>query len=122
MITQWNVLALLKQLTDIDSADEPQALQICLTALEQIKHRLRDGASEDDIRIASAAAGMAFYTLCIRRTVNGDDVTSFKAGDISIQKKAADTMSFAQKICSDALAAAAPLFKDDGFLFCKVDV
>ncbi len=122
MITQWNVLALLKQLTDIDNADEPQALQICLTALEQVKQRLRDDAFEDDVRITAAAAGMAFYTLCIRRTVNSDDVTSFKAGDISVQKKTADTMSFAEKVCSDALAAAAPLFKDEGFLFCKVDV
>ena len=37
MITQWNVLALLRQLTDISADEEPSALQLCLTALEQIK-------------------------------------------------------------------------------------
>ena len=122
MITQWNVLALLKQLTDIDSADESLALQICLTALEQVQSRLRPDVSQEDIRIASAAAGIAFYTLCVRRTGSADDVTSFKAGDISVQKKITDTMGFAQKIRDDALSAAAPLFRDDGFLFCKVDI
>ena len=122
MITQWNVLALLKQLTDIDANSEPQALQICLTALEQIKNRLRDDAPTDDIRITSAAAGIAFYTLCVWRTGRSDNVTGFKAGDISVQKKASDSISYAAKIRDDALTAVAPLFKDDGFLFCKVDV
>ena len=113
---------MLKQLTDIDANSEPQALQICLTALEQIKNRLRDDAPTDDIRITSAAAGIAFYTLCVWRTGRSDNVTGFKAGDISVQKKASDSISYAAKIRDDALTAVAPLFKDDGFLFCKVDV
>ena len=122
MITQWNVLALLRQLTDISADEEPSALQLCLTALEQIKCRLRPNAPQDDVRIAAAAAGIAFYTLCVRRAGNADDVTGFKAGDISVQKKTPDILSFAEKLRGEAMSAVAPLLTDDGFLFCKVDI
>ena len=91
MITQWNVLALLRQLTDISADEEPSALQLCLTALEQIKCRLRPNAPQDDVRIAAAAAGIAFYTLCVRRAGNADDVTGFKAGDKVIAGKYSGT-------------------------------
>ena len=80
MITQWSVLSLLKQLTDIGEEEEKLCLGIALSSLERVNSRLKADADRDDVRIAQAAAGLAYYALCVRRAGNSDGVESFKAG------------------------------------------
>lgn len=86
MITQWSVLSLLKQLTDIGEDEEKVCLGIALSSLERVNSRLKADADMDDVRIAQAAAGLAYYALCVRRAGNSDGVESFKAGDITVKR------------------------------------
>ena len=114
MITQWSVLSLLKQLTDIGEEEEKLCLGIALSSLERVQSRLRADADINDVRIAQAAAGLAYYALCVRRAGNSDGVESFKAGDI--------TVKFAASVRDAALAELTPLLSDDGFFCCGVEI
>ena len=95
MITQWSVLSLLKQLTDIGEDEEKVCLGIALSSLERVNSRLKADADRDDVRIAQAAAGLAYYALCVRRAGSADGIQSFKAGDISVEKSADSSLNFA---------------------------
>lgn len=122
MITQWSVLSLLRQLTDITDEDEALCLQICLSALEGVRSRLSPNADENDVRIAEAAAGAAFYSLCVRRSGKSDGILSFKAGDIAVEKSSDSSLKNAAAVRDNAFAALTPLLRDDGFFCCGVDV
>ncbi len=122
MITQWSVLSLLRQLTDITDEDEALCLQTCLSALEGVRSRLSPNADPDDVRIAEAAAGAAFYSLCVRRLGKNDGIVSFKAGDISVEKSADTSLQNAAAVRDNAFAALTPLLRDDGFFCCGVDI
>ncbi|MGN0544492.1 MAG: hypothetical protein ACI4I0_02925 [Acutalibacteraceae bacterium] len=122
MITQWSVLSLLKQLTDIDDDEEALCLRICQSSLERVRSRLSPNADAEDIRIASAAAGLAFYALCVRRAGKSDGVVSFKAGDISVKKSDDSSLSYAAAVRDSALSELTGLLRDEGFFCCGVDV
>lgn len=122
MITQWSVLSLLKQLTDITDDEETLCLQTCLSALEGVRSRLSPNADPDDVRIAQAAAGAAFYSLCVRRLGRNDGIVSFKAGDISVEKSTDTSLQNAAAVRDNAFSALTPLLRDDGFFCCGVDI
>lgn len=122
MITQWSVLSLLKQLTDIGEEEEKLCLGIALSSLERVQSRLKADADMDDVRIAQAAAGLAYYALCVRRAGSADGIQSFKAGDISVEKSADSSLKFAASVRDAALAELTPLLSDDGFFCCGVEI
>lgn len=122
MITQWSVLSLLKQLTDIGEDEEKVCLGIALSSLERVNSRLKVDADRDDVRIAQAAAGLAYYALCVRRAGSADGIHSFKAGDISVEKSADISLKFAASVRDSALAELTPLLSDDGFFCCGVEI
>ncbi|MEI6578563.1 MAG: hypothetical protein WCN92_03770 [Eubacteriales bacterium] len=121
MVTQWTVLSNLRQITSLDGEGAAFGLSLCLTCLEEIRARLRDGADENDSSIERAAAGLAFYKLTLRR-LSEDSSTSFKAGDVSVSQNPGELLAIAAKVREEALAEAAPLLKDELFLFKRVDV
>jgi hypothetical protein len=121
MLTQWTVFSSLKQMASIDEEGTAFGLSLCVTSLEEIRARLRDGADENDARVARAAAGIAFYKLALKR-ISEDGTASFKAGDVSVTQNPAALLAIAAKVRDEALAAAAPLLKDELFLFRKIDV
>ena len=100
MITQWSVLSLLKQLTDIGEEEEKLCLGIALSSLERVQ----------------------YYALCVRRAGNSDGVESFKAGDITVKKGADSSLKFAASVRDAALAELTPLLSDDGFFCCGVEI
>ena len=122
MITQWSVLSLLKQLTDIGEEEEKVCLGIALSSLERVNSRLKADADRDDVRIAQAAAGLAYYALCERRAGRADGRQSFQAGDISVEKSADSSLKFAASVRDSALAELTPLLSDDGFFCCGVEI
>ena len=107
MITQWSVLSLLRQLTDIGEDEEKVCLGIALSSLERVQSRLRADADMD---------------LCVRRAGNSDGVESFKAGDITVKKDADSSLKFAASVRDSALAELTPLLSDDGFFCCGVEI
>ena len=119
MITAWNVLSMLKELCTTDEENEEELLSLCSSALSTVENRLKDSADRSDMRIANAAAAVAFYNLTLKRV---DSVSSFQAGDISISNSFSDKLKLAQRLKDDALNEMYPLFKDEGFFVGSVEV
>ena len=83
---------------------------------------MKADADRDDVRIAQAAAGLAYYALCVRRAGSADGIQSFKAGDISVEKSADSSLKFAASVRDSALAELTPLLSDEGFFCCGVEI
>ncbi len=119
MVTQWTVLSSFRQITSLEEEGAAFGLSLCMTCLEEIRARLRDGADGNDARIERAAAGLAFYKLTLKR-ISEDGTASFKAGDVSVSQNPTELLAMAAIVRDEALAVAAPLLRDDLFLFRQI--
>ena len=123
----WEVAKALGLLTEID-ADEKECVEaVCQKALDEINAKLKPDVELTDPRITSAAAGIAFYSLCVKRSGNKkeNDMSAFKAGDLSVsfsESSPTEQLSLAKEIRDKAMLDLTPLLKDYGFFFGKVDV
>lgn len=62
MITQWSVLSLLKQLTDIGEEEEKLCLGIALSSLERVNSRLKADA-DSSLKFAASVRDSALAEL-----------------------------------------------------------
>ena len=120
MVNQWTVLSRLRQMASLDEEGIAAGLTLCLVCLEEIRGRLKDGASANDPAVERAAAGLAFYKLFLKRITLDGAVTLFKAGDVSVSQDSRGLLALAEKVRDEALAGAAPLLKDEMFVFKRV--
>ncbi len=120
MLTTKTVLNRLRQLVTLDEQGAENALPLCGLCLEEIKGRLKEGADENDFRLAQAAAGLAFYRLALRNAADGQGTTSFKAGDVTVTHSPAASIQLAVCVRDEAIAAAADLLTDRDFIFRQV--
>lgn len=121
-MTAWEVKDSLSQLTGWDSAEEDNILSLCKACLKEIEAMLKPDADCTDIRIASAAAALAYYKLSLKRSFSAeeDSVTSFKAGDVSITQSKSDISRLTDKaeaLYRNAFEGILPLCRDNGFAF-----
>ncbi|NLB36561.1 MAG: hypothetical protein GX824_04575 [Clostridiales bacterium] len=121
-MSQWDVLTGLRQIIALDEEGAALALPLCSMSLDEIKIRLRDGVSPEDIRVTKAAVGLAYYKLVVRRLAGEEAITSFKAGDVTVSKSSAAALEIAAKIRDESLVDALPLMKDEEFLFRQVRI
>lgn len=122
MIGNYTVLNGLRQLITLDEEEAENTLPLCGVCLNEIKARLREGADENDSRIAAAAAALAFYRLTIRNSADSHGTTSFKAGDVTVSRTPAAAVELAVKIRDEAFADAADLIEDRSFVFRQVGI
>ncbi len=120
MLTEKTVLNLLSQLVTLDEQGAENALPLCGLCLGEIRGRLREGADENDPKIAAAAAGLAYYRLTLRNASDSSGTTSFKAGDVTISRSPAALMQMAVTVRDEAIAQAAELLIDPDFVFRQV--
>lgn len=123
----WEVTEALSLLTDIDHTEKETAESICRRCLDEILTMVRPDVEQSDPRIISAAAGKAFYHLCIKRlrAQEEETMTNFKAGDLSVSYESAkehNQLNCAKEVCSKAMTELTPLLTDNGFFFGKVDI
>lgn len=120
MTTSWNVLARFRQLVDIDDKEAEKLLPLCVVNLHRVNSQLREDVNSDDVRIAQAAAALTYYDYAVRLSFETDNVTSFKAGDITVSKTTTSLTENAEKLKKDALLELVPLMKDTNFVFLNV--
>ena len=120
-MTGWEVKEYLGQLTSWEDSDEELILSLCKSALGEIDAMLKADADRNDVRIASAAASLAYYKLTIKRSFSAaDEITSFKAGDVSITQGGGNgtkQLANAEKLYNEALKSILPLCTDNSFAF-----
>lgn len=125
MVNEIEVLDVLQQLTEIEPSEIQAATDLCKIYLETTRLRLKDGSSNSDPRVIAAAAAEALYALCVRRYVDSSQVSSFKAGDLSITQNSTDNnkkLTLAQQLRDKAETELIPLLKDNGFFAGKIDI
>ncbi len=122
MITAQTVLFRLRQLVTLDSEGAENALPLCKLCLEETVSKLKPNADRDDLRIAQAAAGLAYYRTVLRNAADSDGATSFKAGDVTVTRTPAAMIEIASQIRDDAFLQAADLFVDRNFIFRQVGI
>ncbi len=120
MTTSWNVLARFRQFVNIDDTEAEKQLPLCVVNLRRIQAQLRDDVNPDDVRIQEAAACLTYYDYAIRLSSETDDVTSFKAGDITVSKTTSSLTENAEKMKKNALLELTPLMKDTNFVFLNI--
>ncbi|MBP3447111.1 MAG: hypothetical protein J6K64_07530 [Clostridia bacterium] len=125
-VTAWEVKEYLGHLTVIEESVQEEVLDLCRTSLREIEARLKSDADRNDVRIASAAAALAFYKMLLKKTFSySDEITSFKAGDVSITQNTGENskqLEKAEKLYSEALKNIIPLCTDNSFAFENIKI
>lgn len=127
-MTVWEVKDALSHLTSWDKSQEEEIVSLCRLSLKEIDAMLKSDADRSDMRIACAAAANAFCKLTLKRSFSSEhkeEVTNFKAGDVSITQSFADNskqLELAQKLYSDSLHSIIPLCSDNGFAFENIKI
>ena len=106
----WNELRALAQLGEEDAE---QWFGLCRACGAKIQARLRDGIDSDQV------GGLAFYEYSLILTVRGE-AGAFAAGDLKLSHSQQTGLRAAEEVRNARLAEAAPLLRDDQFLFCGV--
>lgn len=119
MIEIWSILDALRRNHAAEGTDEELA-PLCAAAAKELEVRIKKGADCSDIRLINAAAAIVNYRLCMKKSSSDEGVTSFKAGDVTVSISPSAVIERAEKEKSDALFAAIPLLRDDGFVFRQV--
>lgn len=114
----WNELRALAQLGEEDAE---QWFGLCRACGAKIQARLRDGIDSDQVGplLWRAAGGLAFYEYSLILTVRGE-AGAFAAGDLKLSHSQQTGLRAAEEVRNARLAEAAPLLRDDQFLFCGV--
>ena len=123
----WEVKDYLGELTDISAYKEEEILPLCRSCIKEIDSRLKPDADREDFRVIAAAAGLAYYKLALKKSSMESEagITSFKAGDVSIEqesKTVEDFLDRAKDFYEKKAADIIPLCKDDSFAFNQIKV
>lgn len=124
MIDASIVLEKLKLMMPLAQHAEPAAQLLCEQAAQALTAKLADPAFAEDARITFAAAALAGSWLVKCRAADEMQQLSFRAGDVSITpSKNTDTqIRLSKSLLGEALAQAAPLLRDDDFVFWQVGI
>lgn len=123
----WEVKDYLGELTDISADKEEEILPLCRSCIKEIESKLKPDADRKDFRVVAAAAGLAYYKLALKKSSMESEagITSFKAGDVSIEqesKTVEDFLDRAKDFYEKKAADIIPLCKDDSFAFNQIKV
>lgn len=123
----WEVKDYLGELTDISAYKEEEILPLCRSCIKEIESKLKPDADRKEFRVVAAAAGLAYYKLALKKSSMESEagITSFKAGDVSIEqesKTVEDFLDRAKDFYEKKAADIIPLCKDDSFAFNQIKV
>ena len=126
-MSSWEIKDSLLRLVDLSTAEEAAAMQLCRECLKEVSAGLKADADPEDPRITAAAAALAYYKVMLKRNTQAvsDEITSFKAGDVSISQGKSNTdaqLKAADEYRKRCFAEIVPLCQDNGFAFENVRI
>ena len=109
------ITAIASELSHATASEENVLDKLCTAACGEIEGKLREGISKEDCEGAfiCAAAWLAAAALSSAR-VTGEEVSSLRAGDLSVTKRSAAEY---ERLRRQAWELMAPYVKDSGFCF-----
>ncbi|MBR5234303.1 MAG: hypothetical protein IKW03_08845 [Clostridia bacterium] len=117
MLDSQAVFVRLSQLIECFEDEQTLYMPYCETAAAVISENIRTDADASDIRLVTVAATMAYNRYLVAKNAYDCDCGSVRAGDITITSDGEKTAKAAQQMMETALVDAAPLLKDNSFLF-----
>jgi hypothetical protein len=103
-------------------AEESVILSLCETVCEELALSAREKADLNDIRLIALGAAMVNHRLCMRNFYSGEGVTSFKAGDVTVNSDTVSLLAKAKEQLDLATENASSLIKDTTFSFKQVRI
>ena len=82
-----------------------------------INGKIRAGVDASDVRLLTAAAAVAYADYLCAGSMSTEDVSYFRAGDITVRKGTAAALEAAESFRKRALADASELLLAEGFDF-----
>ena len=109
------ITAIASELSHATETEEDVLDKLCTAACGEIEGKLREGISKEDCEGAftCAAAWLAAAALASAR-LSGEDVSSLRAGDLSVIKRSGAEY---ERLRKQAWELMAPYVKDSGFCF-----
>lgn len=107
---------------EISGLDETEAVKwqwVCSIAIDELKVRLKNNIDYESNcdRLNNAAAALAFYKYCVLSVK--DNITNFKAGDVTVELSA-DKTEKALEFWQASEKAVSDLLTDSSFFFKRV--
>lgn len=117
MLAGKQVLERAKIIGDIEESEESALLPFCDAAAGFINGKTRADADASDVRLLIAAAAIALSRfLSVRNSAEGD-ISSFKAGDVTVSYSGNAQVQSAENLRKATLEDASDLLIDGGFAF-----
>lgn len=117
MLTADSVFNQLLRITECDESEKNALFPFCETAAAVINSKTRSDADASDIRLVMAAAAMAYSRYLLLKNADEGNISSVKAGDITISKGSEDASVSAASFASSAIEDAKDLLVDTAFVF-----
>lgn len=123
----WEVRDYLGELADTTAYKEEEILSLCRSCLKEIEAKLKPDADTKDFRIVAAAAALANYKLALKQNAAESEtgITSFKAGDVSIEQDSKDKealLNMSKSYYEKKMLEIIPLCGDNSFAFSQIKV
>ncbi len=112
-----DVLTCLMNYADMESYNAKQLQTSCERGLTWVENNLRPNADKESPLIVHTAAALAHYFFFLTRLAETDRYESYTAGDMTVRRNLEKEMNFEARAKDEAIAAAASILKDGGFLF-----
>ncbi|MCD7827097.1 MAG: hypothetical protein LUG85_00965 [Clostridiales bacterium] len=97
--------------------DEESVEKCCNMVVEEIRAKLRRDSDETNPAVVMAAVAMAYQLYLVFKNTENGGVTSFKAGDVSVEENSDVLLEAANDFAAQKIADAARYFKDSAFVF-----
>lgn len=123
----WEVKESLCRLVEPTQSEALTAMSLCRECFSEITAGLKADADTEDPRVTAASAALAFYKLMIKRNNEtlSQDITSFKAGDVSISQgknSLSGQLQKAEDYFRQCFSKLAPLCEDNSFAVTNVRI
>ena len=122
MINVWSVSQLLEDVGLLSEEETKRIIPFCMAACSKLSKRLKDVKFEDEPAVINACAGIALYNYSLLQSQSEDNVTSFKAGDVTISKSTSAIFENAIKFRDEAMLNATDFLTDVDFVFQAVEI
>lgn len=103
-----------KYLTD---GEDTELLEVIENVCRELLHSLKKKENGRDYRILSLAAALVNLAILTKKALNGELVSQFKAGDVSVTTEIKEILDTAKQEVVDCKVNACELLKDIGFFF-----
>lgn len=101
----------------LTEGDEGELLEIIENVCRELLHSLKKKENARDYRILSLAAALVNLAILTKKALNGELISNFKAGDVSVTADTKEILNTAKQEVIDCKVCACELLKDIGFFF-----